>query len=241
MTPWVALAGAAAVAVSIAIWSYGYREEKVRGRGVAAVLRGTAVFLVLASPWLPSAGVPGVDVRRTAILLDRSASMRLPADSSAGTSRMSVARDSVIALKRNHGDPPVWAFAGSVALQEESELARLEAVKRSTTVVLTFNPGGPQSGNYTVFVDDGSGGGTADNLIQDNMQEETLARTIMPFGVTLTGTTFAADRTGYNSRGFPVGATFTDTEGKVTVANNNRSYEVTLQRTSGGLSLDGPL
>ena len=121
------------------------------------------------------------------------------------------------------------------------QLARLEAVKRSTTVVLTFNPGGPQSGNYTVFVDDGSGGGTADNLIQDNMQEETLARTIMPFGVTLTGTTFAADRTGYNSRGFPVGATFTDTEGKVTVANDNRSYEVTLQRTSGGLSLDGPL
>jgi Tfp pilus assembly protein FimT len=120
------------------------------------------------------------------------------------------------------------------------QLARLEAVKRSTTVVLTFNPGGPHSGNYTVFVDDGSGGGTANNLTQDNEAEETLARTIMPFGVTLTSTTFTADRAGYNSRGFPVGSSFTATEGKITVANEDRSYEVIIQRTSGGLSLAGP-
>lgn len=121
------------------------------------------------------------------------------------------------------------------------QLARLEAVKRSTTVALTFNPGEPRTGNYRVFVDDGAGGGTAGNLIQDNGQEETLASTIMPFGVTLSSTTFTADLTGYNSRGFPVGASFTGTEGKVTVANDDRSYEVILQRTSGGLRLEGPL
>ena len=122
------------------------------------------------------------------------------------------------------------------------QLARLEAIKRSTTVALTFNPGEPGTGNYTVFVDDGGGDeALAGNLIQDNEQEETLARTIMPYGVTLTGTTFTADRTGYNSRGFPIGASFTATEGKVTVANQDRSYEVILQKTSGGLNLEGPL
>ena len=121
------------------------------------------------------------------------------------------------------------------------QMARMEAVKRSTTVALTFNPGEPKTGNYTVFVDDGAGGGTAGNLIQDNGEEKTLARTIMPFGVTLTSTSFTADRTGYSSRGFPVGSSFTGTEGKVTVANEDRSYEVILQKTSGGLSLEGPL
>ena len=123
------------------------------------------------------------------------------------------------------------------------QLARMEAVKRSTTVVLTFNPGGPQAGNYEVFVDDGAGGGTAGNLTQDNEAEKTLARCLMPNGVTLASTTFTTDLTAYSSRGFPVGTTFTggESEGKVTIANDDRSYEVILQKTSGGLSLEGPL
>lgn len=124
-------------------------------------------------------------------------------------------------------------------LMSHFQFARLEAIKRSTTIALAFNPGDGGVGNYTVFVDDGAGGGTVGNLIQDSEAEATLRRAIMPIGVTLDSTTFTSDRAGYNARGFPVlgnGGTVrlrTDPPG--------RSYEVVMQQTSGGLSLNGPL
>jgi hypothetical protein len=115
----------------------------------------------------------------------------------------------------------------------------LEAIKRSTTIALAFNPGVGEVGNYTVFVDDGAGGGTAGNLIQDNEAESTLRRAIMPFGVALDSTTFTADRAGYNARGFPV----LGFGGRVRLRTDppGRIYEVEMKQTSGGLSLDGPL
>jgi Tfp pilus assembly protein FimT len=124
-------------------------------------------------------------------------------------------------------------------LMSHFQFARLEAIKRSTTIALAFNPGDGGVGNYTVFVDDGAGGGTPGNLIQDNEAEATLRRAIMPVGVTLDSTSFTNDRAGYNARGFPVlgnGGTVrlrTDPPG--------RSYEVVMQQTLGGLSLNGPL
>jgi len=122
-------------------------------------------------------------------------------------------------------------------LMSHFQFARLEAIKRSTTIALAFNPGAGEVGNYTVFVDDGAGGGTPGNLIQDNAAETTLRRAIMPFGVTLTSTTFTADRAGYNARGFPV----LGNGGIVRLSTDSRSYEVEMKQTSGGLSLDGPL
>ncbi len=122
-------------------------------------------------------------------------------------------------------------------LMSHFQFARLEAIKRSTTIALAFNPGAGEVGNYTVFVDDGAGGGTAGNLIQDNEAEATLRRVIMPVGVTLTSTTFAADQAGYNARGFPV----LGNGGIVRLSTDSRSYEVEMKQTSGGLSLDGPL
>ena len=117
------------------------------------------------------------------------------------------------------------------------QFARLEAIKRNTFIALNFNYVGAGDDNYTVFVDDSAGG--EGNLIQDDDSEQTLIRAIMPTNVTI-ATDFTGDRVGYNSRGFPVGATFNDTTGRVTITNNNRSYQVILQRTSGGLSLAGP-
>jgi len=116
------------------------------------------------------------------------------------------------------------------------QFARLEAIKRSTTIALAFNPGVGEVGNYTVFVDDGAGGGTAGNLIQDNAAEATLRRAIMPLGVTLTST-FTGDRAGYNARGFPV----LGFGGTVTLSTDSRSYQVEMKQTSGGLSLNGPV
>ena len=117
------------------------------------------------------------------------------------------------------------------------QFARLEAIKHSTTIALAFNPGTGGVGNYTVFVDDGAGGGTAGNLIQDNEAESTLRRAIMPVGVTLISTTFTDDRAGYNARGFPV----LGNGGTVRLSTDRRSYEVEMKQTSGGLSLNGPL
>jgi type IV fimbrial biogenesis protein FimT len=109
-------------------------------------------------------------------------------------------------------------------LMSHFQFARLEAIKSSTTVVLTFYPDlGLIKGNYIVSKDG-----------------VTLIDVRMPAGVTLDSTTFTADQAGYNSRGFPVTASFTGTEGIVTVANDNRFYELILQRTSGGLKLEGP-
>lgn len=85
MTPPVVLAAVAAVAV--AWWSYGFLEEPVSGRIGPAVLRGAAVFLLLAGWWLPSMPFRAQDggtVR--ALLVDASASMSLPA-SPGGMSR----------------------------------------------------------------------------------------------------------------------------------------------------------
>ena len=127
-------------------------------------------------------------------------------------------------------------------LMSHFQFARLEAIKRSTTIALAFNPGAGEVGNYTVFVDDGAGGGTPGNLIQDNEAEATLRRAIMPVGVTLESTTFTGDRAGYNARGFPALGNW----GAVTLCTNcprtdRRSYQVEMKQTSGGLSLNGPL
>jgi hypothetical protein len=45
---------------------------------------------------------------------------------------------------------------------------------------------------------------------------------------------------GYRARGFPVDSSFSADTGVVTVSNNERCYEVIVQKTSGGLKLEGP-
>ncbi len=125
-------------------------------------------------------------------------------------------------------------------LMSHFQFARLEAIKRSTTIALAFNPGAGEAGNYTVFVDDGGGDETlAGNLIQDNEDEGTLRRAIMPLGVTLECTNFVGDKAGYNARGFPVQGN----GGAVRLRTKDppmRIYDVGMKQTSGGLSLNGP-
>ena len=114
--------------------------------------------------------------------------------------------------------------------------ARLEAMKRTSTIALNFNPlEPPQVGNYTIFVDDG-------DLIRQG-SELVLRRVDMPVGVILDSTSFTANRTGYNSRGFPVDSSFSVNDGRVRVTDLSRTltYELVLQRISGVLSIDGPL
>lgn len=124
------------------------------------------------------------------------------------------------------------------------QYARFEAIKRNSTIALNFNPlEPPQVGNYTIFVDNGGGNeDDADDLTQQG-SELVLRRIDMPNGVILDSTSFTANRTGYNSRGFPFDSSFggNDARVRVTDVGRNLTYELVLQRISGVLSIEGPL
>jgi type IV fimbrial biogenesis protein FimT len=123
------------------------------------------------------------------------------------------------------------------------QYARLEAVKRNSNIALNFYPDvGESRGSYIVFVD--NGGGNPGNRLLDG-DEQRLKYVEMPRDVNLETTTFAEnaagnDAFGYNARGFPLDSSFTDDEGVVMLTNDRRCYEIILQKTSGGLKLDGP-
>lgn len=104
----VVLAALAAAAVSW--WAYARLEEPVSGRAGPAVLRGVALFLLLAGWWLPSLwfGADG-DRSTTALLIDRSLSMSLPA-SMGGMSRA----DSAALVSRDL-DPTITVWFGDSA------------------------------------------------------------------------------------------------------------------------------
>lgn len=80
--------------------------------------------------------------------------------------------------------------------------AKLEAVKRNRNVVLAFTPGvGAQGGSYLMFVDvnanniyEPAPGGNDIQLLNQQVQANVL----------LSGTTFAGNNTGYNSRAMPL-------------------------------------
>jgi hypothetical protein len=94
--------------IAYVAWWYRTREEPVRGRAVAAVLRGAALFiawLILLNPSLP--GGWGVSPGGGAVLLDASYSMLRPVRPG-GETIWKAARDSLV-----HGEP-VWLFGGTV-------------------------------------------------------------------------------------------------------------------------------
>jgi Tfp pilus assembly protein FimT len=123
------------------------------------------------------------------------------------------------------------------------QYARFEAIKRTSTIALVFNPGVPQQGNYTIFVDDGGGNEADANDLNQQAAESVLRRVIMPDGVVLASTSFTNNRTGYNARGFPVDSSFSGNDGTVRVRDltGTLTYELVLQRISGVLRLNGPL
>ncbi len=117
--------------------------------------------------------------------------------------------------------------------------ARAEAIKRNTDVVFSFTAAAfvPEGGvgSYIIFVDDGSGGGTAGDDIQ-NGTERLLSQRTMPNDVSLTTATFNGTTVpGYNSRGLPLGTPART--GNVIVQNNNfKQYMVSLS-AAGNLDL----
>jgi len=78
---------------------------------------------------------------------------------------------------------------------------RLKAVKENADVAIQFAPG---NDDYTAFLDNGAGGGTSGDGVQ-NGTERTLKNKAMPVGIDLQSTTFTAtaDRISFNGRGLP--------------------------------------
>lgn len=80
------------------------------------------------------------------------------------------------------------------------QMARSEAVTRNRNVVVGFTSNG-----WQVFVDDGSGGGTAGNFTRDG-SEQILSTVVTPPGIVLDEIKFGGANayTGFNSRGMPI-------------------------------------
>ena len=82
-------------------------------------------------------------------------------------------------------------------LKGDLEMAKARAIRENNWVAVLFNANG-----YTVFIDNGAGGGTAGDWIRQGSELQLKARE-MPTGVNLNipGMTFAEKRTRFNGRG----------------------------------------
>lgn len=88
-------------------------------------------------------------------------------------------------------------------IKSDMELAKLRAIRENTNVAFVCNTGG---NSYSLFVDNGSGGGTADNWVQDGTEQ--LIRSVeMPEGVNMYDASFSGGvpRCRFDGRGLPNG------------------------------------
>jgi type IV fimbrial biogenesis protein FimT len=120
-------------------------------------------------------------------------------------------------------------------LYSDMQKARLLAIKENTQVSLRFTtvvfPA--VGGGYTMFVDDGAGGGVAGNGVRDGA--ERLLNTVTMTGQNSLSTALSFGHTWitYMAKGVTAGSK----TGTVTIRNSQRSYQLTVS-AGGGLRLD---
>jgi type IV fimbrial biogenesis protein FimT len=102
-------------------------------------------------------------------------------------------------------------------LKSDMELSKLRAVRENGNVALTFDT---ENNTYTVFVDNGAGGGTASDWIR-NGSEAVIKTVVVPPDVTLYEARFAggAPRCRFDGRGLPNGL-----GGHVYMRNTRNNY-----------------
>ncbi len=114
--------------------------------------------------------------------------------------------------------------------------ARFEAANRNSPVVISFTPAAftPEgmAGSYQVFVDDGAGGGTADNFTRDG-NEQILSTVSMPQTVSLVSATFTGNATGFTANGLPIN----NRAGTIQLRNNAQWYNV-VQSSAGRVRIE---
>jgi type IV fimbrial biogenesis protein FimT len=108
------------------------------------------------------------------------------------------------------------------------ESARMRAVRERVSVGIEFQV--PDSRGYRVWLDDGSGGGSADDA-ERNGAEPIILSGQMPAGVSISEALFGGDPNfRFNSQGFPIrnGAGENLTSGHVTLTNTRDSKVVAI-------------
>ncbi len=102
---------------------------------------------------------------------------------------------------------PNYRLRGAASdLYSNMQRVKLEAVRRNIDVgiAITSVIFPATGGSYQAFIDDGAGGGTPGNLVQDGA-ELTLFQEIMPASCSLTSANFGGNSAvGYNSKGLPL-------------------------------------
>ena len=98
--------------------------------------------------------------------------------------------------------------AGARELLSAMQLARMTAIKENSNVVLSFDPA---AGSVTIHVDDGEGGGTAEDKVR-NGAERLVKFYRMPSGIELLSPSFG-QVIQFNNRGIP------DVNGDASVRN----------------------
>jgi len=105
-------------------------------------------------------------------------------------------------------------------LRGDLEKAKMKAIRENARVAVVFTATG-----YTIFIDNGAGGGTADNWIQDGSEILLRNRQMVPgIAIDLAATTFAADRTRFDGRGLP------GVLGRVVIAGSTGTRQIVMNR-----------
>jgi Tfp pilus assembly protein FimT len=110
------------------------------------------------------------------------------------------------------------------------QFARVEAAKRNSEILVQVTVGGAGVGDCTVFIDNGKGGGTADDSTPNG--GETIRVLELPARVSISSTTISPYV--FNTRGIP-----TSGGGTVRLTNGERTYDVILS-PAGAIGLNGP-
>ena len=108
-------------------------------------------------------------------------------------------------------------------LMGDIEMAKIKAIRENDFVAIQFQPT-----NYTMFVDNGEGGGTAGDWLR-NGTEELVRYRVMPSGVLIdiSSMTLANNRVRFNGRGLPPEVASNE---DISVMNQRGTKTLTLNR-----------
>jgi type IV fimbrial biogenesis protein FimT len=117
-------------------------------------------------------------------------------------------------------------------IQADFERARSRAIRENAFVVVVINTN-TDTHAYNIFIDNGTGGGTAQNLTRDG-SETVLSDANLPAGIQIINTTFTGNKTGFNGRGYCL------RNGLLTLYSSGKSVVVDMNNRFGRITISTP-